>query len=60
MKRKTKRVSVRTRGPEGDGHSFETSISANGRYVAFVSMAKNLVGNDTNGKDELFLRSPLR
>ncbi|HET9484248.1 MAG TPA: hypothetical protein VFO79_09850 [Xanthomonadales bacterium] len=32
------------------------SISADGRYVAFISSATNLVPGDTNGLDDLFLR----
>ncbi|MBZ0289051.1 MAG: hypothetical protein K8I30_15640, partial [Anaerolineae bacterium] len=31
------------------------SISADGRYVAFISAASNLVPNDTNGKSDVFL-----
>ncbi|MBI4571356.1 MAG: PD40 domain-containing protein [Chloroflexi bacterium] len=31
-------------------------ISGNGRYVAFGSIATNLVSDDTNGKDDIFLR----
>ena len=37
-----------TLGAEGNGSSYGTSVSANGRYVAFVSGAPNLVLGDTN------------
>jgi 6-phosphogluconate dehydrogenase (decarboxylating) len=42
------RVSVSNSGVEGNGHSFATNISANGRYVVITSYASNLVPNDTN------------
>lgn len=44
----TERVSVASDGTEGDGHSFASSISADGQIVAFYSEASNLVANDTN------------
>ena len=31
-------------------------VSANGRYVAFVSLATNLVPNDTNNTNDVFVR----
>jgi Tol biopolymer transport system component len=52
---KTKRVSVRSDGKQGKGYSYSPSISANGRYVAFVSGAKNLVARDTNGTEDIFV-----
>src|SRR3989338_11158597 len=39
----TTRVSVASGGTEGDGGSFQPSISADGRFVAFTSSASNLV-----------------
>jgi Tol biopolymer transport system component len=51
------RVSVSSGGVQANGHSFEPSISAGGRFVAFSSGATNLAaGNDTNGKSDVFLR----
>ncbi len=38
---------------EGSGHA---SISADGRYVAFISYASNLVPGDTNGISDVFVR----
>lgn len=38
------------------GNSSRPSISATGRYIAFVSAATNLVPNDTNNVIDLFLR----
>ena len=45
----TERVSVTSDGTQGNNVSYEASISADGRFVAFASYASNLVPNDTNG-----------
>ena len=45
----TERVSVATGGAQGNGYSYDPSISADGRYVAFQSWASTLAGGDTNG-----------
>ncbi len=39
-----------------DGDSISPSISADGRYVAFLSSAMNLVDSDTNGVADVFVR----
>ena len=54
----TERVSVALAGfpTQPDGDSFNPSISAAGRYVAFNSVATNLVAGDTNGATDVFLR----
>ena len=52
----TIRVSVHSNGREGNGHSYRPSISADGRYVAFESLANDLVAGDTNGKSDIFFR----
>jgi Tol biopolymer transport system component len=44
----TERVSVDSAGGEGNGLSFRAAISADGRFVAFDSLASNLVAGDTN------------
>jgi Tol biopolymer transport system component len=51
------RVSVGPGGLEADGGSGSPSISADGRFVAFVSSATNLLGpgGDTNGFDDVFV-----
>jgi len=51
----TERVSVDNTGNQGDGWSQRSAISADGRYVAFMSMASNLVPDDTNGGDDIFV-----
>ena len=40
----------------GDGNSISPSISADGRYVAFISSATNLVAGDNNGAADVFVR----
>ena len=51
----TERVSVRSSGAQGTDNSYTSSISGNGRYVAFVSTAPNLVSGDTNGVKDVFV-----
>lgn len=51
----TKRISISNTGEEGNGNSFEPSISSNGRYVAFTSYATNLVPDDNNGFSDVFI-----
>lgn len=51
----TERASTGVDGREGDGSSSRTSISADGRFVAFQSSASNLVPGDTNGRSDIFL-----
>lgn len=50
------RASLSSSGTEGSGFSYQPSIAANGRYVAFVSDAANLVPGDTNGVGDVFVR----
>jgi hypothetical protein len=54
---KTRRVSVRSNGVEGNGDSgrYALAISADGQVVAFDSEATNLVGGDTNGYADTFV-----
>lgn len=50
-------VSVNQAGTAaGNGHSYNGRISADGRYVAFLSSASDLVANDTNNAIDVFLR----
>src|SRR5262245_55000678 len=55
----TTRVSIATSGTQGDDESFRSSISADGRYVAFDSWATTLVPGDVNGYIDVFLRDRL-
>ncbi|MEK6274485.1 MAG: PASTA domain-containing protein [Actinomycetota bacterium] len=51
----TTRVSVALGGAEANGGNYGPSISADGRYVAFVSDASNLVPDDTNAIRDVFV-----
>lgn len=52
----TSRISVASDGAEGNGPSkFQSSISFDGRYVAFYSWANNLVPGDTNNEADVFV-----
>jgi hypothetical protein len=49
-------VSIGLSSNPADGDSNSPSISADGRYVAFLSSAMNLVDSDTNGVSDVFVR----
>ncbi len=49
-------VSISTSDEQGHSGSYEPSISANGRFVAFKSDASYLVSGDTNGVNDVFVR----
>ena len=51
----TERVSVDSAGVEGNGRSLLPAISRDGHFVAFYSLATNLVAGDTNGSDDVFV-----
>ena len=51
----TTRVSINSSGGQANGASSDPAISADGRYVAFVSSATNLVTGDTNGVSDVFV-----
>ena len=55
----TERVSVDSSGAQANGSSGPATVSADGRYVAFLSAAGNLVARDTNGKVDAFVRDRL-
>jgi Tol biopolymer transport system component len=52
----TSRVSRSSAGIEGNGNSYDSSLSADGRYVTFNSDATNLVTGDTNIAADIFVR----
>ncbi|MFO0982712.1 MAG: calcium-binding protein [Planctomycetota bacterium] len=54
----TTRVSLDPDGAPGNNSSFQPSISADGRCVAFESAATNLVLGDTNATADVFVRGP--
>jgi Tol biopolymer transport system component len=51
----TWRVSVGLAGVQANGSSVYPSISGDGRYVVFSSSASNLVPDDTNNQDDVFV-----
>jgi Tol biopolymer transport system component len=51
----TSLVSVDSSGVQGNGSSGGASISVDGRFVAFSSRASNLVLEDTNGWQDVFV-----
>ena len=55
----TERVSLSSSGLQGDSASLNPSISGDGRYVAFESIATNLVSGDTNDSMDVFVRDRL-
>ncbi|MEG4090084.1 calcium-binding protein [Microcoleus sp. Pol12B4] len=55
----TTRVSVDSAGNQANNYSFSPSVSANGRFVAFDSLASNLVPGDTNNRHDIFVRDLL-
>ena len=52
----TSRINLASDGTQSNGLSHSPQISADGRFVVFVSAATNLVAGDTNGRDDIFVR----
>ncbi len=60
----TQVVSLSNSGTQGNGQSgalgtndfVSNAVSGNGRFVAFLSSATNLVQNDTNSQQDIFVR----
>ena len=50
-------VSAAANGTIGNGASVQPSISGDGTRIAFASSASNLVANDTNGAQDVFVRN---
>ncbi|EGK83713.1 calcium-binding protein [Microcoleus vaginatus PCC 9802] len=55
----TTRLSVDSAGNPGNSNSTTPSISADGRFVAFSSLASNIVPGDTNSSYDIFVRDTL-
>ena len=51
----TTRASVPSTAGQSDNDSFHPAVSADGRFVAFASIADNLVPRDTNGTTDVFV-----
>lgn len=54
--RTTRWVSAPVSGGQANDYSYYSAISDDGRFVAFVSAASNLVPRDNNGVEDLFLK----
>lgn len=52
----TERVSLGAGSVQANGNSFNPTINADGRFVAFESEASNLVSEDSNGVSDIFVR----
>lgn len=52
----TSLVSVNSAGEQGNSSSSGASISGDGRFIAFSSVADNLVSGDTNEVRDIFVR----
>jgi len=52
----TSMASINSTGDRANRSSFKPSISADGRFVAFDSLADNLAAADTNGTNDIFVR----
>jgi Tol biopolymer transport system component len=52
-------VSVAADGGVANAPSSQPDVSGDGRFVAFTSLASNLVAGDTNGQADVFLRDLL-
>jgi Tol biopolymer transport system component len=55
----TSLVSVASDGTRGNNPSYRAAISADGRYIAFDSHASNLVNDDTNNWEDVFVHDQL-
>ena len=54
-----RRISVSSGGAQASGASYNPSISADGRYVSFSSVASNLVSGDHNRVGDVFVHDML-
>ncbi len=57
--KQTRRVSTDFIGNEVNGDSYTPLVSDNGDFVVFTSDATNLVGGDTNGNSDVFVKQPV-
>lgn len=49
------RISLNPNGSDSDNHSGGSSLSRDGRFVAFASAAANLIAFDTNNSEDVFV-----
>ncbi len=53
-------VNLSTNGAPGDGDSYNSSLTPDGRFIVFTSEADNLVHGDHNQSADVFLRDRLK
>jgi Tol biopolymer transport system component len=53
--KKMQRISISSSGEQADDYSLRPSISGDGRFVAFMSYAKNLVDHDHNHQLDVYI-----
>ncbi len=51
----TSLISLSSTGEQGDQDSTKPRMTGDGRFIAFLSKASNLVSDDNNGKQDLFV-----
>jgi len=51
----TSLISLSNDGSAANDNSYKPSIYSDGRYIAFSSLASNLVNDDTNGVQDIFV-----
>jgi len=51
----TRRVSISSEFRQANGKCFSPSINGRGRYIGYISVAANLVPDDTNGCADIFI-----
>jgi Tol biopolymer transport system component len=52
----TSLITANSQGEAADAYSWSAQLSADGRFAAFASVAKNLVPGDTNSTSDVFVR----
>ena len=52
----TTRISVSAGGAQANSNSFVSTLTSDGRYIAFESLASNLVSTNTNGKSQIYIK----
>jgi len=55
LTKETSRISVSSNGEQANEYSSSPAISEDGRYIAYHSLATNLVSDDTNNTTDIFL-----
>jgi hypothetical protein len=57
---RVERVSVSSSGREGDGPSYQSDISGDGRFVTFTTLATNLAPGDANNTEDIYVHDRIK